>query len=192
MSAEKSEPKKPKVAWGISGAGDKIEEIINIMKKTKAQFEDRVEIHAFASKAAEIVLKYYGLEDEVKQTFAKYSVEVNSNSPFLAAWMQLHKFEFLLIAPASSNTVAKIAHGIGDTMLTNAVSMSLKSFVPVYVFPSDYEEKVVSTVLPNGKEMKLRITKEDAANTRKLEGMDGMKVFDDPKKITGIFKEWFR
>ena len=192
MATEKTEAKKRKVAWGIAGAGDRIDEYIQVMKQIKKDYEDQVEIQVFASKAAEIVLKYYGLENEVKQNFSKYMVEVNSNSPFLAAWMQLHKYEFLLIAPASSNTVAKIAYCIGDTMLTNAASMSLKSFAPVYVVPVDFEEKTLYTKLPNGKEMKLRIRKEDAENVRKLEQMDGMNVLDSPQKIPEVFAKWFK
>ena len=189
---EKVEAKKKKIAWGITGAGDKIEEFVEVMKLVKKEYENNFDIHVFVSKAAEIVLKYYGLENEVKQNFAKVMVEVNSNTPFLAAWMQIHKYEFLLIAPASSNTVSKIAYGIGDTMLTNAANMSLKAFVPVYVVPSDFEEKTVYTKLPNGKDMKLRIRKEDADNTRKLEHMDGMSVLDGPQKITQVFEKWFK
>lgn len=192
MSTEKVEVKKKKVAWGITGAGDKIEEFVEVMKQVKKEYENNVDIQVFVSKAAETVLKYYGLENEVKQNFAKVTVEVNSNAPFLAAWMQIHKYEFLLIAPASSNTVAKIAYGIGDSMLTNAANMSLKAFVPVYVVPSDFEEKTVYTKLPNGKDLKLRIRKEDADNTRKLERMDGMSVLDGPQKIPQVFEKWFK
>ena len=192
MSTEKVEVKKKKVAWGITGAGDKIEEFVEVMKQVKKEYENNVDIQVFVSKAAETVLKYYRLENEVKQNFAKVMVEVNSNAPFLAAWMQIHKYEFLLIAPASSNTVAKIAYGIGDSMLTNAANMSLKAFVPVYVVPSDFEEKTVYTKLPNGKDMKLRIRKEDADNTRKLERMDGMSVLDGPQKIPQVFEKWFK
>ncbi len=187
MSTEKPETKKPKIAWGITGAGDKINEYIEIMKQIRKKYEGTMDIHVFISKAADTVLKYYGLDTELKQNFSKVIVEVNSNSPFLAAWMQLHKYKFLLIAPASSNTVAKIAYGIGDTMLTNAANMSLKAFVSVVVVPSDYEEKVVITKLPNGKEMKLRIRKEDAENTRKLMQMDGITVLDNPQKIPEVF-----
>jgi flavoprotein len=109
----------------------------------------------------------------------------------LAAWMQMRKYEFLLIAPSTSNTVAKIALGIGDSMLTNAASMSLKAFVPVYIAPTDYEEKTVHTKLPNGKDMKLRIRKEDADNVRRLERMDDVHVLENPQKIPAVFKEWF-
>ena len=191
MSNDKPELKKKKVAWGITGAGDRISEYVQIMKELKKDYENAVEIQVFVSKAGETVLKFYNLENEVKQNFPKYIVEQNANSPFLAAWMQMRKYEFLLIAPASSNTVAKIAYGIGDTMLTNAASMSLKAFAPVYVVPVDFEEKTVVTKLPNGKDMKLRIRKEDAENVRKLERMADMHVLADLQKIRDVFKEWF-
>ena len=192
MTAEKVESKKRKVAWGITGAGDKIADFIAVMKEIKKEYEGTVEIQVFLSKAAETVLKFYRLEDELKQNFAKVTVEVNSNAPFLAAWMQMRKYEFLLIAPATSNTVAKIANSIGDTLLTNATIMSLKAFVPVYIAPTDYEEGVVYTKLPNGKEMKLRVRKEEVEQVKKLQRMEDVFVLENPQKIHAVFKKWFR
>jgi archaeoflavoprotein AfpA len=191
VASDKVEAKKRKVAWGVSGAGDKIAEIIDIMKSVKKEYENTIEIHVFLSKAAETVMKFYGLEENLKKNFQKVFVELNSNSPFLAAWMQMRKYEFLLIVPGTSNTVAKIAFGIGDTVLTNAASMSLKAFVPVYIVPTDYEEKIVYTKLPNGKEMKLRVRKEDAENVRRLERMEDVHVLENPQKISDVFREWF-
>ena len=191
MTSDKVEAKKRKVAWGISGAGDKIAEIIDIMKSVKKEYENTIEIHVFLSKAAETVMKFYGLEEDLKKNFQKVFLELNSNSPFLAAWMQMRKYEFLLIVPGTSNTVAKIAFGIGDTMLTNAASMSLKAFVPIYIVPTDYEEKIVYTKLPNGKDMKLRVRKEDAENVRRLERMEDVHVLENPQKIPEVFREWF-
>jgi len=192
MAAEQTKSKKRKVAWGITGAGDKIAETIEVMKQIKKEYENTVEIQVFLSKAAETVLKYYKLEDEVRQNFAKVSVELNSNAPFLAAWMQMRKYEFLLIAPATSNTVAKIANSIGDTLLTNAAIMSLKAFVPVYIAPTDYEEGTVYTKLPNGQEMKLRVRKEEVEQVKKLQRMEDVFVLENPQKIRAVFKEWFK
>ena len=42
--------KKRKVAWGITGAGDKIAEIVEVMKDLKKQSEDIVEIQVFFQK----------------------------------------------------------------------------------------------------------------------------------------------
>jgi archaeoflavoprotein AfpA len=191
MVAEEGKVKKKKVAWGITGAGDKIAEFIEVMKEIQKKYADTMEIQVFLSKAADLVLKYYRLEDDLRQNFAKVRVELNSNAPFLAAWMQMRKYEFLLIAPATSNTVAKIANGIGDTMLTNATIMSLKAFVPVYIAPTDYREGTVYTKLPNGKEMKLRVRKEEVEQVRKIESMDDVFVLEGPQKIREVFKKWF-
>ena len=192
MVAEKSEAKKRKVAWGITGAGDKIAEYIEVMKQIQKEYAETVEIQVFLSKAADLVLKYYRLEDDLKQSFSKVRVELNSNAPFLAAWMQMRKYEFLLIAPATSNTVAKIANGIGDTMLTNATIMSLKAFAPVYIAPTDYEEGTVYTKLPNGKEMKLRVRKEEVEQVNKLRSMDSVHVLEGPQKIREPFQKHFK
>ncbi|HMK95863.1 MAG TPA: archaeoflavoprotein AfpA [Candidatus Limnocylindrales bacterium] len=189
---ESGKVKKRKVAWGITGAGDKIAEIVEVMKQVRKQGEDAVEIDVYISKAADTMLKFYSLDEEIRKNFTKVTVEVNANSPFLAAWMQSGKYEFLLIAPASSNTVAKIANSISDTMLTNAALMSLKAFQQVYVLPTDYREGVVSTKLPNGKEMKLRVRKEEADQVRRLEAMDGMHVLESPQKMREFFLEWLR
>jgi archaeoflavoprotein AfpA len=184
--------KKRKVAWGITGAGDKIAEIVATMKELKNLSDDKVEIEVYISKAADTMLKFYGLEEDIKKNFSKVLVELNANSPFLAAWMQNGKYEFLLIAPASSNTVAKIANSISDTMLTNAAIMSLKAYQQVYILPTDYKESVVYTKLPNGKDMKLRVRKEEADQVRKLEVMDGMHTFQSPQKMKEFYLEWLK
>ena len=192
MVGQEGKTRKRKVAWGITGAGDKIAEFIEVMKEIQKEYVDTVEIQVFLSKAADLVLKYYRLEDDLKQNFAKVRVELNSNAPFLAAWMQMGKYEFLLIAPATSNTVAKIANSISDTMLTNASIMSLKAFVPVYIAPTDYREGTVYTKLPNGKEMKLRVRKEEVAQVKKLERMEDLFVLEGPQKIREVFQKYFR
>jgi archaeoflavoprotein AfpA len=184
--------KKRKVAWGITGAGDKIQEIIETMKDLKKQSEDILEIHVYISKAGETMLKFYRLDEELKNNFAKVSVESNSNSPFLAGMVQSRKYEFLLIMPASSNTVAKLVNGIGDTLLTNSALMSLKAFVPVWVMPVDYKESIVYTKLPNGKDMKLRVRKEEADQVRKLEQTEDVRVFENPAKVRESFLEWLK
>jgi archaeoflavoprotein AfpA len=184
--------KKLKVAWGITGAGDKIAEIIETMKDLKRQSEGTVEIEVYLSKAANTMLKFYRLDEELKKNFAKVTVESNSNSPFLAGLMQSHKYEFLLIFPATSNTVAKIVNGIGDTLLTNSAIMSLKAFVPVWVMPVDYKESVISTKLPNGKEMKIRVRKEEADQVRKLAQTEDVRVFENPQRVREGFLLWLK
>lgn len=181
--------KKTKIAWGITGGGDKIAEIAKTMIEIKKQFEQKAEIHVFVSKNGETMLRFYRQFDLIKQEFPHFSVEMNPNAPFLAAWLQSGKYDFFLVAPTTSNTVAKIVNGIGDTMITNAVIMSLKAFGQVYILPTDYKEGVVETIIPNGKKIKIRVRKEEAEQTRKLEQMDGVHVLENPERIRAVFEE---
>lgn len=180
------------VAWGITGGGDRLVETLEVMKKIRREYdEDEVDVKVYLSKAGEQVANYYKLTGDLKTAFHSVSVEANSNSPFLVGALQRGKFEFLLIAPATSNTVAKIAVGIADTLLCNAAIQALKAFVPVYIMPTDYRERVATTKLPDGHEMKVRIRKEDADNSRKLASMEGIVVLQRTEDIFKVFKKYF-
>jgi len=181
--------KKCKVAWGITGGGDKIAEIVKMMIELKEQYKREVDIHVFVSKNGETMLRFYRQFDVVKAAFSHFSVEMNPNAPFLASWLQSGRYDFFFVAPTSSNTVAKIVNSIGDTLITNSVIMSLKAFGTVYLFPTDYKEGIVETVVPNGKTIKIQVRKEEADQIRKLEQMEGMHVFETPEKIRAVFEE---
>jgi archaeoflavoprotein AfpA len=183
--------KKGKIAWGITGAGDMIKETLEVMKGLKEAYRGSVEIEVYVSKAGEQVLRFYKLSDEIRESFEQVQVERDSNTPFITGRLQLGRFDFLLVAPATSNTVAKLAHGISDTMLTNGAIQALKAYVPVYVMPVDYREGTVITTLPNGKKLELRVRKEDAENVRRISGMDGLTTFEKPEEIRGIFEAVF-
>ncbi|MCS7123869.1 MAG: archaeoflavoprotein AfpA [Candidatus Bathyarchaeota archaeon] len=183
--------KKKKVAWGITGSGDRLTETIEVMKKIKVQYQNLVDINVYLSKAGEQVIKWYRLGNTLKDTFNRVFVEVDSNTPFLAGQLQTGKFEFLLIAPATSNTVAKISMGIADSLISNSAIMALKAFVPVYIMPSDYKEGVVYTKLPSGKELKLMVRKEDVEHVKKLAKMKGVSIIEKPEDICKIFKKHF-
>ena len=183
--------RKRRVAWGITGAGDLLNETLQVMKGLKEAYEGNVEIEAYLSKAGEQVLRFYRLGDELRKCFDQVQVERDANTPFITGRLQTGRFNFLLIAPATSNTVAKLAHGISDTMLTNGAIQALKASVPVYMMPVDYREGTIVTILPNGKELELRVRKEDAENVRKISRMDGVTTFEKPEEIREIFEAVF-
>jgi len=179
--------KRRKVAWGITGSGDKLSEIIEVMKKTERLYEEKAVVEVYLSKAGEQVLKYYRLSGDLRANFEQVWVEINANSPFLAGQLQVGKYEFLLIAPATSNTVAKIAVGIADSLLSNSAVMALKALKPVYILPSDFKEGMVSTKLPDGREMKLQMRTEDVANVRRLATMANVSILEKPEDIYAVF-----
>jgi archaeoflavoprotein AfpA len=183
--------KKCKVVWGITGGGDRIAEIVKVMVELKNQYVSEVDVHVFVSKSGAMVLRFYKLFDVLRQEFSHFSVEVNANAPFLASWLQSGKYDFMLVAPMSSNSVAKIVNGIGDTLITNSVIMSLKTFGTVYVLPTDYKEGIIATVIPNGKTISLQVRKEEVEQTRRLGQMAGVHVIEIPEKIRDVFAEHY-
>lgn len=183
--------KKSRIAWGVTGAGDMIKETLKVMKGLREAYRGSVEIEVYVSRAGEQVLRFYRLSDELREGFEQVQVERDANTPFITGRLQLGRFDFLLIAPATSNTVAKLAHGISDTMLTNGAIQALKAYVPVYVMPVDYREGTVVTTLPSGKKLELRVRKEDAENVQRISGMDGVTAFETPEEIEGIFEAVF-
>ena len=189
--SKKEEKNKKRVAWGITGSGDKLVETVDSMKQLKKLYYNDVSISVYLSKAGDQVAKYYSVANDLKDNFQKVWIEINSNSPFLAGELELGKFEFLLIAPATSNTVAKISLGIADSLLSNAAIMALKGFVPVYVMPSDYQEGVTTTELPDGQTIKLRIRREDAENVKKLASMQDVFILEKPADINHVFRKHF-
>ncbi len=184
--------KKKRVAWGITGSGDRLVETIETMKEINKQYQDDVRITVYLSTAGNQVLSFYGLSKDLKENFDKIRVEANSNVPTLAVQLQSGKIEFLLIAPTTANTVAKIATGIADSLLCNATIMALKSFVPVYILPCDYKEGVTATQLPDGTEMRIQVRKEDVENTKKLAAMDGLFILEKPEEIHQVFQKHFQ
>lgn len=182
---------KKKVAWGITGAGDKIEKTIKVMKSIKEKYDDQVEIEVFISKAGDQVVKYYEISSDIETNFNNIWVEINANAPFLAGNIQLGKYEFMLVAPATANTVAKIALRMGDTLISNAALMGQKADVPLFILPSDYEEGITITQLPDGKDLKITIRKEDVEHIQKLAKMDNTFILKNPEDIIPVFGEYF-
>ena len=191
METGKKQKMIKRVAWGITGSGDRLLEVFDVMKDLKNQYQNDARITVYLSKAGDLVVKYYRMFKDLQTEFEKTRVEVNSNLPTLAVQLQSGKIDFLLIAPATSNTVAKLANGIADTLLTNAAIMALKAFVPVYILPCDYKEGVTVTQLPDGSKMKIRVRKEDAEYSQKLAVVDGVFILQKPEQIREIFQKHF-
>ncbi|WNY27249.1 archaeoflavoprotein AfpA [Methanolapillus ohkumae] len=172
--------KTMKIAWGISGAGDRLVETVEAMKLLKAQ---GYSLDVFVSKEGETVLKWYKLPEDLKSAFSSYHVEKSANSPFILGDLQTGKYDALVIAPATANTVAKIAHGISDTLLTNAVAQAAKSGLPIYIFPVDSQKGSVTTKAPDGREFELTMRKIDLKNTKVVSKMECITVVKNPEKI---------
>jgi archaeoflavoprotein AfpA len=182
---------KNRIAWGITGSGDEIREILKTMTLFKENNQE-VEIRVFMSKSAEQVLNWYRIMDDLKTSFNKIGVESSPNTPFLAGELQANKYDFFVVAPTTSNSTAKIALGIGDTLITNAVNMAVKANVPVYVYPCEVGDGEKVTILPNGGELKLTIRKIDAKYIDLLEKDPGITVLHNITELKQALQRFYQ
>ncbi|MCX9081276.1 MAG: archaeoflavoprotein AfpA [Candidatus Methanoperedens sp.] len=176
-----------RIAWGITGCGDYLKESLDIM--TELTKEHDLDVRVFLSQAGEMVVKWYKLFHELKASFPKTYSEKSPNVPFLVGDLQLGKYEFLVIMPSTSNTVAKIASGISDTLLSNAAGQAMKARVPVYIFPADQKEGEIVTDLPGGKKLSLTMRDVDLEAVDRLRKMKGITVLDHPDEIRDIVRK---
>ena len=149
-----------------------------------------LEVHVYLSREGKVVLEFYKLLEEVKEHFPKVSPELGPNAPFLSGKIQLGKYNFVLIAPATANTVAEIAYGIADSVIANSAAQAMKADVPVYILPVDQKEGEILTKLPDGRDLKLRMRKEDVENVEKLRRMRGITVLSRVGEIEEVVKSY--
>ncbi|MCX9075115.1 MAG: dihydromethanopterin reductase (acceptor) [Candidatus Methanoperedens sp.] len=131
-----------KLAWGITGAGHFLRESFEIIKELKRTAHD-LKVTTFVSRAGEEVIRMYGLMDDLRrisdgsyleETF--FESQQGASAPKTGRFL-LNKYDALIISPATSNTTAKLACGIADTLITNAAAQAVKGGVHVYVVPVD-------------------------------------------------------
>ncbi len=140
---------KLKLAWCITGAGHFLRESFEVFRELKEDNKELL-VTSFVSHAAEEVIKMYGLEKALSRISGGGYLEEcffermqGASSP-KAGRMLLQKYNALFVTPATSNTIAKLAYGIADTLVTNAVAQAVKGNVPVYIVPVDIEGSIES------------------------------------------------
>jgi archaeoflavoprotein AfpA len=175
-----------RILWGITGAGDLLPEVFQIMEEMAKT--GHLEITVVLSKAAVKVVRSYKLSKKLENIFSKVLREKDSNTPFLGGAIQTGTFNCLVIAPATANTVAKLVNGIADTLLTNAVAQAGKTGVKTYILPVDRRTGIITTILPKGERLRLRMREVDVQNTAKLKKMEGIVVLDSPTEIRSVIR----
>lgn len=91
------------------------------------------------------------------------------------------QYHTVVIAPATSNTVAKCALGISDSLVTNIFAQAGKLRIPIIVFACD-SEPVVITESPS-EWVTLYPRAIDLAHTAKLATFEGVTVVDSVEAL---------
>ncbi len=139
-----------RIAWGITGAAHLLVESFRIMERIAEEHE----VSAFLSEAGEEVVRMFGLERKLEEIcpgghFREVfrQSEQGASAPIVGRFA-MGKYDLLVVTPATANTVAKVVHGIADTLVTNAVAQAGKGEVPTWMVPCDPEEGYLETVTP--------------------------------------------
>ncbi|RLG55079.1 MAG: dihydromethanopterin reductase (acceptor) [Candidatus Hydrothermarchaeota archaeon] len=143
------------IAWGITGAGEYLEESIKVMRESSEGHR----ITAFLSLGGEEVLRIYGLEKKLKEICTGdylrevfYQSKEGQSAPPVGRFY-LRRYDLLIVSPATTNTIAKVANGIADTLVTNAVAHAMKVKVPIAICPTDIKEKTIELPYSINKEI---------------------------------------
>jgi flavoprotein len=153
---------KARLAWAVTGSGHYIEECLAFLLTL-----DNVDL--YLSLAGEEVLKMYGISlDEVRQKMPVYR-DKTASAPPVGHFYKGYYHTFVM-APTTSNTVAKCVLGIADSLVTNLYSQAGKCRVPSIVYPCDNAPEMETTA-PGGKVMVYprKIDLEGTAKLRKFE-----------------------
>jgi len=101
------------------------------------------EVDLFLSAAGEEVLNIYRIEiEKLRSDFRIFRDKTASAVPVGTLYEDI--YHTVVIAPATSNTVAKCAYGLSDSLPTNMFAQAGKLGIPGIVFACDTEPVVVT------------------------------------------------
>ena len=156
----------PRFAWMITGSGHLLEESLALADRLPG-------VDLLLSGAAEEVLEIYGIHlEDLRKRFRVIRDKTASAVP--VGLLYDRHYHTVVIAPATSNTVAKCAFGISDTLPTNMLAQAGKLAIPGIVFACD-TEPVVVTMGPQGW-VKLMPRNIELENVQRLRGIDHIRV----------------
>jgi flavoprotein len=176
-SRTRSEPGGKRFAWCLTGSGHYLEESVALAQRLPA-------LDLFLSDAAEEVLPMYGLRvEQLRERFAPgfRLVRDKSASGVPVGMLYGEQYHTVVIAPATSNTVAKCAFGISDTLPTNMFAQAGKLGIPGIVFACD-TEPVVVTKAPH-EWVTLRPRRLELDNVERLRDVDYCRVVCTPGEL---------
>jgi len=132
--------KKPRWGWALTGSG-------HFLKESLALIRDLEHVDLFLSKAADEVLRMYKQELNLPRSIRIFRDRTASAAPVGQFYYGL--YHTLIVAPATSNAVAKFVHGISDDLVSNVFAQGCKCRVPAIVFACDTAPELV-TEAPKG------------------------------------------
>ncbi|MBA3697194.1 MAG: flavoprotein [Methylotenera sp.] len=158
--------KQQRLAWAITGSGHYLRECLDIINTLQ-------DVDLFLSRAAAEVLQQYGYKHNVGKVFQ----DKTASSVPVELFYQAH-YHSLVIAPATSNTIAKMVCGISDNLVTNLYAQAGKTRVPSIIFACDTAPELESEA-PREHMVKVYPRKIDLNNIANIKTFEATTVVED-------------
>jgi flavoprotein len=155
----------PRWGWALTGSGHYFNESFDLIRTLGS-------VDLFVSRAAAEVVRMYKKKLDLPAGSRIFRDTTASAAP---VGMFYHGvYHTLVVAPATSNTVAKCVAGISDNLATNVFAQAGKCRVPIIVFACDSAPEL-ETEAPSGM-VKVYPRRIDLENTRRLGEFESTEV----------------
>ncbi|MDX1914285.1 MAG: flavoprotein [Methylophilus sp.] len=172
-------PIQQRLAWAITGSGHYLRESLSILQSL-----DDVDI--FLSKAAAEILKQYGFQAQLEATGHRIYQDKTASSVPVELFYE-GKYHTLVISPATSNTIAKMAYGFSDSLVTNLFAQAGKTRVHSVVFACDtvpeLEAESIDSEAPRENFVKVYPRQIDLDNVVKLAQFEYTQVVENMSQL---------
>ena len=158
--------KQPRWGWALTGSGHFFKECLDIMGELD-------EVDLFVTRAAGEVIRMY--RQALPKSMRVFRDTTASAAPVGAFYYGT--YHTLVLAPATSNTVAKCVYGISDTLATNVFAQAGKCRIFSIVFACDTAPEL-ETEAPKGM-VKVYPRKIDLENTARLKSFNDVNVVEN-------------
>lgn len=166
-----------KLCWVVTGAGHFLREVVELLPPGP-------HVDVYLTRAAIEVVSRYHVRERIE--CADRNIFRESDHSFGAIiQFSMGRYDALVIAPATSNTVAKCALGIADSLASAFFAQAGKSGVPAIVLPTDVETSVVS-VTPSGNSIPIVPRPVDLRHAEALARFPGVTVAKSPEELAAL------
>lgn len=166
-------PEKPRLAWAVTGSGHYLKECLEIVRELD-------DVDLFYSRAGEEVVRMYGYDPKSLVPEGRIYRDRAASSPPVGLFYR-GDYHTLVVAPATSNTVAKMVLGLSDTLVTNVYAQAGKCRIPSIVLACDTELEV-DTPAPD-RIVRVWPRKVDLEHTEKLKTYEATTVVEDSDQL---------
>ncbi len=155
----------PRLAWALTGSGHFFTECLDFMSGLR-------NFDLFVSRAAAEVIRMYKKKMEGLPGDTRIFRDTTASAAPVGLFYE-GVYHTLVLAPATSNTVAKCVAGISDTLATNVFAQAGKCRIPTIVFACDTAPEL-ETMAPGGmvKVFPRRIDLDNVERLRRFEATE--------------------